>query len=351
MQPHPSSASLPEIPVLDVGPRFGLETLEREMPRAHALFDQATHRVPRGVLRSLDNVSRRWLERWDHRHLEEIDAIARLIDRPGAYFLSVNYEWGCTCRVGPSPDFSSARLVRVLDWATPGLGRHLICARVKAAAGPFTALMWPGYSGVIQAVAPGRFAGALNQAPYRSATGLFPLDWAANRARVWRTPHPTPASVMRDVFETAGSFKEAKEMLSKRPIAAPAIFSIAGLKPDECAVIERREETASVHEGTRTAANHWQTPGWHARPRGSDSPGRAAMMHQVVPDFDPAFPWLAAPILNPRTRLVMMGDASTGEVVARGYEANGPATQALVLRRSVERESHPRSVREGRASA
>jgi hypothetical protein len=334
MQSNELSTALPTIPVLDVGPRFGLATLERELPRAHALFDQATHRVPRRVLRSLDGVSRRWLERWDHGHLDEIDAIAKLIDRPGAYFLSVNYEWGCTCRVGPSPDAKSARLVRVLDWATPGLGRHLVCARVKAAAGPFTALMWPGYSGVIQAMAPGRFSGALNQAPYRSTTGIFPLDWAVNRGRVWRTPHPTPASVMRDVFETAGSFKEAKEMLTRRPVAAPAIFSLAGLKPNECAVIERREESACVHEGTNTAANHWQTPGWRATPRGSDSPGRAAMMHRVVPDFDPTFPWLAAPILNPRTRLVMMADAATGQVVAQGYEATGAATQPLVLKGS-----------------
>lgn len=333
MQREMAHLDLPKIPVLDVGPRFGIETLERELDRAHALFDKATHRVPRAVLRSLDGVSRRWLQRWDHAHLEEIDAIAAKIGRPGAYFLSVNYEWGCTCRVGPSPDAKSARLVRVLDWATPGLGRHLICARVNAAAGPFVALTWPGYSGVIQAMAPGRFSAALNQAPMRSTTGLWPIDWAANRARVWRTPHPTPVSVLRDVFETAGDFKEAKEMLTKRPVAAPAIFSIAGLKPNECAVIERREETAHVHEGTNTAANHWQTPGWRASPRGSDSPGRAAMMHKVVPDFDPSFPWLAAPILNPRTRLVMMADASTGRVLAQGYEAAGPATAVLELNR------------------
>ena len=128
MQREMAHLDLPKIPVLDVGPRFGIETLERELDRAHALFDQATHRVPRAVLRSLDGVSRRWLQpSWDHAHLEEIDAIAAKIGRPGAYFLSVNYEWGCTCRVGPSPDAKSARLVRVLDWATPGLGRHLIC--------------------------------------------------------------------------------------------------------------------------------------------------------------------------------------------------------------------------------
>lgn len=326
-----SAPDLPAIPVLDVGPRFGLETLQRELPRARALFDQATHRVPVFALKSLDTVSRRWLDRWDHAHLPEIDEIARTIDRPGAYFLSVNYEWGCSCRVGPSPDSRSARLVRVLDWATPGLGRHLIAARVKSGAGPFVALAWPGYSGVIQAMAPGRFSGAINQAPLRTSVGVYALDWMAARARVWKTPHPTPAHLMRDVFETAADFAEAKHLLATRPIAAPAIFSIAGVKPHETAVIERREEEAQVHAGATTATNHWQAPGWHGTARGGDSPGRAAQMHRVVPDFDPAFPWLAAPVLNPRTRLVMMADAAAGRVMAQGYENGRPATSVLEL--------------------
>ena len=69
---------------------------------------------------ALDAISRRWLAKQDSGYLPEIDAIARRLARPGAYFLSVNYEWGCTCKVGPSPDQKSARLVRVLDWLTPG---------------------------------------------------------------------------------------------------------------------------------------------------------------------------------------------------------------------------------------
>lgn len=327
----PSETTLPLIPTLDAGKEFGLETLLRELPRARALFDQATHRVPAFALRSLDSVSRRWLEKWDHDHLPEIDAIAKAIDRPGAYFLSVNYEWGCTCRVGPSPDRSTARLIRVLDWATPGLGRNLIAVRVKSGAGPFVTMMWPGYTGVIQAMAPGRFSGALNQAPLRDPFGVYAVDWMAARARVWRTPHPTPAHLMRRVFETASTFAEAKHMLASEPIAAPAIFSLAGLKPHETAVIERREEEAHVHAGATTAANHWQAPGWRGTARGGDSPGRAHMMHRVVPDFDPTFPWLTSPVLNPRTRLVMMADAAEGRIMAQGYEAGGPATAVLDL--------------------
>src|SRR5687768_10372991 len=192
-RPISLTSALPPIPVHEVGPAFPLETLVLEEQRAHALLDAATRYVPRAALAALDAVSRRWLAKWSNAHLAEIDAIARRLGRPGAYFLSVNYEWGCTCRVGPAPDGRTARLVRVLDWRTPGLGRHVVAAQVAGRSGSFVTLTWPGYTGVLQAMAPGRFAAALNQAPMRVPTSVYPLDWAANRARVWPMPHPTPA--------------------------------------------------------------------------------------------------------------------------------------------------------------
>jgi hypothetical protein len=312
------------IPVVDVGPQFPLETLELETDRAHALIDGATAGVPRGALKALDAVSRRWLAKQDNLHLPEIDAIAERLGRPGAYFLSVNYEWGCTCRVAPSPDGRSARLVRVLDWVTDGLGRYVLAARVAGPAGPFVALTWPGYTGVLQGMAPGRFSAALNQAPLRRSLGSYWLDWVASRPRVWRTQHPTPAHLLREVFETAHSFVEAKRMLTERPIAAPCIFLLAGIKANETAVIERTEVDGRVHEGGNTAANHWQTPGWRGHMRGSDSSGRACHMHRVSTELDPTFPWLVRPILNWNTRLAMVADASEGKLVARGYEVDGP---------------------------
>lgn len=328
---EPDHAGLPDIPVLDVGPDFGFEALERELSRAHRLLDTATRGVPRAALKTLDAVSRHWLVRWGNRHLGEIDRIARRLDRPGAYFLSVNYEWGCTCRVAPSPDARSARLVRVLDWKTEGLGRHVMALRVKGHAGPFTTLAWPGYTGVLQAVAPGRFAAALNQAPMRKSLGYYYLDWAANRPRVWSMPHDTPAHLLRHVFEKAESFTQARQMLTSTPISSPAIFSLAGLAPGETAVIERREHDANVHLGAQVAANHWQAFGWQGHARGEDSGGRACRMARVPTDFDPGFPWLTAPILNDNTRLAMVADAASGGLIAQGFEARRAATKVLVL--------------------
>jgi hypothetical protein len=322
---------LEAIPVHAVGPSFPMETLAREEARAHALIEGATRHVPRAALQSLDAISRRWLEKQDSVHLAEIDAIAARLRRPGAYFLSVNYEWGCTCRVAPAPDHASARLVRVLDWRTPGLGRHVVAARVAGDAGPFVTLTWPGYTGVLQAMAPGRFAAALNQAPMRKPLGGFYLDWAVNRARVWRMPHLTPAHLLREVFETAPTFDAAKRMLSERPISTPAIFSLAGVRPNETAIIERSETEARVHEGSNVTANHWQAPGWRGHARGRESLGRARQMHTVAPDLDPKFSWLGPPILNDNTRLVMIADAQQGRLVAQGFEAMQAATEPLEL--------------------
>lgn len=322
---------LVRIPVHSVGAAYPLETLEREEARAHALIDDATANLAPAALKTLDAISRRWLAKQDSDYLPEIDAIARRLARPGAYFLSVNYEWGCTCKVAPSPDHRSARLVRVLDWLMPGLGREVVAARVAGAAGPFTTLTWPGYTGLLQGMAPQRFSAALNQAPMRAPLGSFHLDWVVTRARVWRMPHLTPAHLLREVFETAETFAQAKRMLIERPIASPAIFSLAGVRPSETAVIERTETEARVHEGGNVAANHWQAAGWRGHQRGNDSAGRACRMHAVSTTFDPEFRWLVPPILNCNTRLVMIADATEGRLIARGIEAYRPVTETLDL--------------------
>lgn len=334
MQQRATAATpdLVTIPVIDTGPDFALETLQRAEDRIRHLMTVATRRAPAPALKVGDTISRNWLVRSRNPYLAEIDAVAAYIRTPGAYFFSINYEWGCTCRVGPCPERKAARLVRVLDWRTPGLGRNIVAARVTAPAGRFVTLTWPGYSGVIQAMASGRFSAALNQAPMRNlGGGFYPLDWAANKVRVWKVDHLPPAHLLRQVFETSPDFRDAKRRLIETPIAAPAIFSLAGLSPGETTVIERTEDEARVHDGWHTAANHWQAHGWRGRARGNDSAGRARMMGDIDASFDPSFPWLEPPIRNHETRLVMVASAAENRLVAQGYEETGPATRPLEL--------------------
>lgn len=322
---------LPAIPVIETGPDFPLATLRACGERTHALLDVATRRYPKRLLAGLDGVSRAWLVRANNTHLPEIDAIAEALGRPGAYFFSINYEWGCTCRAAPSADGDSARLIRVLDWQTPGLGANLVCAKVSGTpAGPFAVLTWPGYTGVLQVMAPGRFSAALNQAPMRDPTGLFYVDWAVNRRRVWKMPFPTPAHLLRRVAEEARDFAEARRMLTEALVSTPGIFTLAGLAAAETVVIERTEQEARVRHGAdAVAANHWSETGWSGRPRGDSSLERCQAIKGVPPAFDDDFLWLTPPVLNAKTRLAMVADAKSGRLLARGYEADGAATQSL----------------------
>lgn len=332
MQHAPATdRTLPPIPVIATGPDFPMATLRAERGRLDALLDAATHLAPGSALRQLDRISRYWLQRWNSPHLAEIDAIAAAVGRPGAYFFSVNYEWGCTSAAKPAPDHKTARLIRVLDWRTPGLGRNIIAANVDGAAGRYVTLTWPGYTGVLTAMAPRRFAAALNQAPMRKSYGVFVLDWAHNRARVWRMPHQMPAHLLRSVFDEAPDYAEARSRLITTPICAPAIFTLSGLKPSETVVIERTEVEARVHDGANVAANHWQAAGWHGRPRGRDSAGRACQMHTIPAEFDTTFAWMKPPILNGFTRLTAVADATLGRIIAQGWETTGPATAPLDL--------------------
>jgi hypothetical protein len=327
--PCVAGAVLPPIPVIDVGVDWPLETLQRASDRANALLDANCGRVPELAIRMADAVSRRWLKRWHEPYLAEIDRIAAHIGRPGAYFLNVSYEWGCTTAATPSPDGGSARLMRVLDWPSRGLGTYVIAARIEGAAGRWLTLTWPGYTGVLQAMAPGRFAAALNQAPMRQPVGSLPLDWLLNRAQVWRQPHLTPAHLLRQVFERAQSFAEAKSMLRETPIALPTIYTLAGLRSEEACVIERLPEEAHVVEGPAWAANDWQAPGWSGRPRGDDNTARREHIRHARPALDAAFDWLRPPVLNRRTRLALVADAAASTVVAQGYEEEGAATAVL----------------------
>ncbi len=333
MQVHGSAdaSGLVKIPVMEVGERFALETVRHARSKLEALMASATHRVPRTALKAADAISRRWLAKWDYPYLAEIDEVARAVGKPGAYFLSVNYEWGCTSGAKPSPDGLSARLVRVLDWRTPGLGRNIVAAKIRGHKGTWVSLTWPGYTGALQAMAPKRFSAALNQAPMANPVGFLAADWAVSKFHVWRQSHLTPAHLLRRVFEQAADFTQARRMLIDTPICAPGIFTLAGLKAGETCVIERREREARTHDGHAAAANQWQGPGWVGRARGENNTGRLCQMAAVRADFDSSFAWLKQPILNPTTRLVLVADASAGRIMARGYESHGPATEVLDL--------------------
>lgn len=307
------------------------------------------------LLRLGDDATWRWLERADNPYLQEIDRVRRRLDGPGAVLLNMSYEWSCTAGVGPDPAGSGSRMLRALDWPLTGLGRTVVVARQYGPAGDFFNVTWPGYVGVLTAMAPGRFSAAINQPPLRRVSRLMPLDWVMGRVRLWRQRALPPGHLLRRVFETCTSYAEAKRMLVATPLCLPAFYCLSGAEPGEGCVIERLEEHAVVHEAPTAISNHWRGIEQDGYARGNDSPERCDRMLDTIAST-PArgaaggvagaaaggaaggaegnaspFGWLVPPLLNDRTRLAVVANAGCGHLAVQGWERTGPATEVFTL--------------------
>lgn len=235
----------------------------------------------------------------------------------------------------------SNTMLRVLDWPFPGLGKYMVVALQRGKAGDYYNITWPGLSGVFTAMAPGRFSAAVNLAPMRKHGLTLPGDWLKNRFLLQRSRMLPPSHVLRKVFDQARSYDEAKEMLMKTPLALPAIFTLAGPRVGEGAVIERLENavgTVDLGAGLQiSAANHFTTHLQYIdkgfRPREIDSAGRFRQSCNIVAHEleKNDFKWLSAPIINARTRLIMVADAATGRLQLQGYEGVVATTEIFAI--------------------
>lgn len=281
-------------------------------------------------LRGADALARRWLVASGSPYVGELQRIAEGTGVPGVHLLNASYEWGCTALAAPAPGGASARLLRTLDWPFHGLGRGVELLRQQGPAGDFAHLSWPGAVGVLTGFAPGRFAASINQPPIRRRA---PLDWATLDAGfaawdAWRVSGRLPAlHLLRHVFETAPDFAAARRALETTPIAAPVIFTLVGLRPDETCVIERDVAAHATRMGVASAANAWryaEFPGdWRVGPASElalDSAERSAAIEAWAGREGAPFAWLVDPILNGMTRLAVEADPAAGTLRAQGYE-------------------------------
>ncbi len=327
----PRAPHLPPIPVIDLGDGSPAELVEAAPERARALLEAARHSFTGGLLALGDRASRRWLNRTDSPYLEEIAAVAACLPGRGGWALNLSHEWGCTSGVtAPAPD-APPRLLRTLDWRMDGLGENLLAVSRRGPAGPWLDLTWPGFVGVVQALAPGRFAAVFNQAPLHRRSGIFPLDWLIQRRSFWRSRALPPAHLLRRVFDEAGDYEEARALLAETPLALPVIFTLAGCRPGEGCIIERLETRAFERPLPSAAGNHWDAVARPAYPRGVESRARGRLLAARLADPGPGLDWLAPPILNPLTRLALSAEPARGRLVAQGFESYGPATAVLSL--------------------
>ncbi len=315
--------------MIDIGAAGPVELARRARPQAEALLAAARRQFTGALVALADRRARRWLSRAGNPYLPEIDTIAAELGRRGLHGLNLSYEWACTSGVSQSRDGRGMVLRRTLDWPFHGLGRNLVVARRDGPAGPWLDVTWPGFVGVFTAVAPGRFAAAINQAPLRRHTGLMPVDWLIDRIGVSRSAALPPCHLLREVFESCATYAEAKEALMRTPICLPALFILAGAGPEGC-VIERTEDRAAVVEAPVCVANDWLTRSFRrGTPRGFDSPGRQARLAAGVAGVADGMDWVVAPVANPYTRLAAVLDAASDSLAVQGWERDGPATQVL----------------------
>jgi hypothetical protein len=318
---------LPAIPVIDV--RYGgtPDIARVAEDQLRDLFGRARRAFTPPLLGLADRVSQNWLQRSANPYLSDIDEISAMLRGKGAYALNTSYEWACTSGVGDDPE-GGVHLLRVLDWKLSGLGRNLVVATQTGPAGDFVNVTWPGFVGVLTAMAPGRFAAAINQPPMTSFGMTPPVDWMIGHVRLWHSDGLPPAHLLRQVFEVCKTYEAAKQMLAQTPLCLPAFFTLAGANDGEGCIIERTQHRAAIREMPTAIANHWIALPKRGRARTRTSRHRHRMMQAAV---EARAPWQAHPILNQNTRVVATMNPSRGELSVQGFERSGPATSCLVV--------------------
>jgi hypothetical protein len=334
--------SLARIPYVDLRGYTSLELLFLYRRQARALMEAAagtfggtSRAASRLLLPHFDRASRRWLEKSNDPYIGEITLIAEALRIPGVFALNICLEWGCTGGVWSAADGPVLR--RVLDWPFPSLGELVVVAHQSGRAGDYHNVTWPGFAGILQASAPGRFAAAINQAPMRRLGKGLGGDWLLGRMAVKRRLALPPAHLLRRVFETARDYAAAKTMLCMTPVAVPAIFILSGVKPGQGCVIERTEDAYSerdISDGRVCAANHFEAPpddggkGWRDRP--IDSHGRFAQA-MTLDRKATGFSWFTPPIANINSRLAVTANVGAGTLAVLGTAGPTPVTEVFQL--------------------
>jgi hypothetical protein len=350
------NALLPAVPVVDIRDGGPLRHARRSAEKARALRDACLGFFPRAALPlvpALDWLSRRSLVRSRSPYVTEIAQIAAVLDFSGVWLLNASYQWGCTALAREQDGVPW--LIRTLDWPFLGLGRHTEVARMRGECGEFFSVTWPGYVGVLTAMAPGRFAACLNQAPTWRRTRhrwLRPYDYAANALGTWAgADRMPPDQLLRQSFEVCGSYGAARQILERTPVARPVIYTLVGCAARERCVIERTETGFLTREGETSAANDWlpSRPGWEGRigtrrfltSSFADAAGYSRARREALAGWQGSlsagrFDWVREPVLNPYTRLAVAMSPARGILRAAGYDITGadlpePVTQVCEI--------------------
>jgi hypothetical protein len=331
-------ARVPHFDARDGGPAAHARA---RVAQALAVRDACLGWVPAGgaLARVGDPLVRRWMRRSASPYVEDIAAVQARLGRAGAWTLHGAYLFGCTALADEGA--AGPRLRRTLDWPFPGLGRLAETVWQRGPAGDFVNVTWPGFVGVLTAMAPGRFAASINQAPMprrTAADALRWIDYARNAMRpLWSRDTWPPEHLLRHAFETCATFDEAKALLERAPLARAVLFMLVGTKAGERVVIEREETAFRTRLADDAIANAWRDAreGWEPRVCGVGRPAennarRIAALSAWSGRDAPAFDWVAPPVRNAFTRLSVDMAPASGSLGVMGWEPDAVGDAAPV---------------------
>lgn len=312
-----------------------VDVAQKDAANFHGLVHRLRWLTPKWALKLGDAIGKRMIVRTSSPYLDEIDSFGDVLGT-GVYTLNTGYEWACTALVRECED-GQPHLNRVLDWALP-MGPYMHVAHYDSPCGSYYDINWAGNSGIINAVAPKRFAISINQAPLPQHCGIgmagFPVDWVIQRFKTFRSKGWLPSHLLRHVFETCRTYDDAVRILSETELAIPVIYTVCGAQRGERVVIERRENEAHcVRDSGVCTANHWQQPVWkgHARPiRSRDRLGFAQEIFKLNFKADKSWDWLQPPVFNSHSIMAFVANTdgllkvvhfkkSDGKIIPIGY--------------------------------
>lgn len=264
----------------------------------------------------------------------------------GVFAANFSFEWaGCTTRA-----FDTAQgpvLVRTFDWYIKELQGKVIASTTTSEdqKGSCVQFGFLGLSGVVQAVVPGKFAIAINQAPVqRYVTKLIDSPFTrkidtfiSTSLAITRRGTP-PLLLARKICDEARKnpsfgYNQALKMIETTGLTHSVIFTLVGVKEGQFEIVERSPTKAARipkrKDGSVAANNASQTGLIDGRPRGPS--GRIEAICATHPqDLQNAdLPALRrtleqAPTLNDETVLAMATCPGTGGIDAVAWKDGKP---------------------------
>ena len=253
-----------------------------------------------------------WHRRVENPYLAELESLHEM----GFLIYPMNgaLEFGCTTAMVTR--HNRPVLWRTLDWPWPHMAGGLLVVQMPSTHGVWYNVTWPNFVGVANALAPGRFALAVNRAP-----SWYEVKPATHRRLVLNSKNRSPLHLAREVMQHAPDYATAKQWLLSSKLCTTAIFTLVGMDTGERCVIEHWSDRTIEVPDAVAATNHWQAfPPNRVRPSEQSKVRLREMKARLGVGYIRPLGWLTEPVLFEHTVLAMEACPASGVLRVRGVD-------------------------------